>query len=96
MYAESSKDTTRTSTNETRCSSPALPRCANCDIEFPWSSIVVRGISYCCTGCAAGGPCSCDYSQYRSVNIAGVIHYDMHENDVSIAPSQSHETREQQ
>jgi hypothetical protein len=49
--------------------------CANCDIEIRWSPTIVQGKTYCCTGCAAGGPCSCDYSQYRSVRIAGVIHY---------------------
>ena len=50
-------------------------RCANCDIEILWPPTVMHGKTYCCTGCAAGGPCNCDYSQYRSVNIAGVIHY---------------------
>ncbi|HLX58124.1 MAG TPA: hypothetical protein VKR83_13970 [Ktedonobacteraceae bacterium] len=50
-------------------------RCANCDIEILWAPILARGIAYCCTGCASGGPCNCDYSQYRSVNISGVIHY---------------------
>ena len=50
-------------------------RCANCDIDILWPPVVVQGKTYCCTGCAAGGPCSCDYSQYRSVNISGVIHY---------------------
>lgn len=50
-------------------------RCANCDIDILWSPVVVQGVAYCCTGCAAGGPCSCDYSQYRSVHIAGVIQY---------------------
>jgi hypothetical protein len=52
-----------------------VPRCANCDIEILWTPTIARGVGYCCTGCAAGGPCSCDYSQYRSVNISGVIHY---------------------
>ncbi|HZU70263.1 MAG TPA: hypothetical protein VFA09_23540 [Ktedonobacteraceae bacterium] len=51
------------------------PHCANCDIEILWPPTVAQGKTYCCTGCAAGGPCNCDYSQYRSVNIAGVIHY---------------------
>jgi len=51
-------------------------RCANCDIEFFWSPTVVQGNLYCCTGCAAGGPCTCDYSLYRSVIIMGVIHYE--------------------
>ena len=50
-------------------------RCANCDIDILWSPIVVQEKTYCCTGCAAGGPCCCDYSQYRSVTISGVIHY---------------------
>jgi hypothetical protein len=50
-------------------------RFANCDIEILWPPTVTQGKTYCCTGCAAGGPCNCDYSQYRSVNIAGVIHY---------------------
>ena len=50
-------------------------RCANCDIEILWTPTFARGLAYCCTGCAAGGPCSCDYSQYRSATISGVIHY---------------------
>jgi hypothetical protein len=40
-------------------------RCANCDIDILWLPTVVREKSYCCTGCAAGGPCNCDYSQYE-------------------------------
>lgn len=50
-------------------------RCANCDIEILWTPTIARETAYCCTGCAAGGPCNCDYSQYRSANISGVIHY---------------------
>ena len=50
-------------------------RCANCDIEILWPPTVVQGKTFCCTGCAAGGPCNCDYSLYRSVTISGVIHY---------------------
>ncbi|TMD78270.1 MAG: hypothetical protein E6I97_07310 [Chloroflexi bacterium] len=50
-------------------------RCANCDIDILWKPTVVQGKTFCCTGCAAGGPCSCDYSLYRSTNIAGTIHY---------------------
>ncbi len=49
--------------------------CANCDIEILWAPTVVQGKTFCCTGCAAGGPCNCDYSLYRSVTISGVIHY---------------------
>jgi hypothetical protein len=51
-------------------------RCANCEIEFFWPPTVVQDNVYCCTGCAAGGPCNCDYSLYRSVTIMGVIHYE--------------------
>jgi hypothetical protein len=50
-------------------------RCANCDIEFLWPPTIVRGKTYCCIGCANGGPCCCDYSEYNAVNISGVIHY---------------------
>jgi hypothetical protein len=56
-------------------SQQASPRCANCDIEILWPPVVVGEKTYCCSGCASEGPCNCDYSQYRSVNIAGVIHY---------------------
>ena len=52
-------------------------RCANCDIEILWPATVIQGTAYCCTGCAAGGPCTCDYSLYRSVNISGVISYEI-------------------
>ncbi|HLG76129.1 MAG TPA: hypothetical protein VKX46_06920, partial [Ktedonobacteraceae bacterium] len=45
--------------------------CANCDIEFFWSPTVVQGHVYCCAGCAAGGPCSCDYSLYHSASWPG-------------------------
>lgn len=50
-------------------------RCANCEIEFLWPPTVVQDRIYCCIGCATDGPCCCDYSQYNSVNISGVIHY---------------------
>jgi hypothetical protein len=53
-----------------------VSHCANCDIEFFWSPTVRQGNIYCCAGCAAGGPCNCDYSLYRSVTIMGVVHYE--------------------
>jgi late competence protein required for DNA uptake (superfamily II DNA/RNA helicase) len=53
-----------------------VSHCANCDIEFVWSPTIAHGNIYCCTGCAAGGPCNCDYSLYHSVTIMGVIHYE--------------------
>lgn len=51
------------------------PRCANCDIDILWPVIVVRGKTYCCLGCAAGGPCTCDYSEYSAVHVSGIIYY---------------------
>jgi len=61
----------------TRASVQQTPRvrCANCDIEILWPATIVQEKAYCCTGCAAGGPCDCDYSLYRAVHISGVIHY---------------------
>lgn len=53
----------------------SLLRCANCDIDILWPPVVVQGKTYCCIGCAAGGPCNCDYSEYSSVSISGVIYY---------------------
>jgi len=37
-------------------------RCANCGIPIRWLPTRVDGAVYCCVGCAAGGPCSCDYA----------------------------------
>src|SRR5438874_1437003 len=70
--------------------------CANCDIDFLWAPTIVQGKTYCCTGCAAGGPCNCDYSQYRSVNIAGVIHYDAEEGNARTYSSSHSEDRPKQ
>ena len=38
-----------------------LPRCANCGAEISWRPVVHRGSTYCCGGCAQGGPCYCSY-----------------------------------
>ena len=35
--------------------------CANCGILVRWQPTTVDGKSYCCLGCAQGGPCECDY-----------------------------------
>jgi hypothetical protein len=37
--------------------------CATCEIDVPWRPVRRDGRSYCCEGCAAGGPCSCSYDQ---------------------------------
>jgi hypothetical protein len=51
-----------------------MSRCANCEIEFFWPPTRVQGQIYCCTGCAAGGPCNCDYSLYGPLTPTGSIH----------------------
>lgn len=77
MYTESNQTqyTQGETTQREQQAQDAPPRCANCDIDILWPPTVAQGTYYCCTGCAAGGPCSCDYSQYSSVNVSGVIHY---------------------
>ncbi|HZS75152.1 MAG TPA: hypothetical protein VFA41_00945 [Ktedonobacteraceae bacterium] len=76
MYTEGAYNSEQLNTrNGQRNTHFKVLRCANCDIDILWTPVIVRGHAYCCTGCAAGGPCSCDYSQYHSVNISGVIHY---------------------
>ncbi len=78
MYAEGAQQDekhTQESLEGKHNAQPQVVRCANCDIEILWPPTIVQGKTFCCTGCAAGGPCNCDYSLYRSVNISGVIHY---------------------
>jgi len=76
MNAQSSSSQYSEDMPTTRSAQPEQrTRCANCDIEILWPAVVVQDTPYCCTGCVGGGPCTCDYSLYRSVNISGVIHY---------------------
>ena len=37
------------------------PTCANCGIVIRWQPTRVEARVYCCSGCAGGGPCQCDY-----------------------------------
>jgi hypothetical protein len=37
------------------------PICATCGIVIRWQPTIVDGKTYCCFGCAQGGPCECDY-----------------------------------
>ena len=39
----------------------SAPRCGTCGVEIPWRPAVHRGQTYCCGGCAQGGPCYCSY-----------------------------------
>ncbi|TMC20901.1 MAG: hypothetical protein E6J34_11195 [Chloroflexi bacterium] len=83
MYAENHHLSQKSCEHQQEVTERQPLRCANCEIEILWPPTVVQDITYCCTGCAAGGPCSCDYSQYRSVNIAGVIHYRVSSEDAT-------------
>ena len=40
-----------------------IPKCANCGIPIRWLPTRVGEALYCCVGCAAGGPCECDYAR---------------------------------
>jgi hypothetical protein len=40
-----------------------IPKCANCGIPIRWLPTRVDDAVYCCVGCAAGGPCECDYAR---------------------------------
>ena len=35
--------------------------CASCEMELVGIGVVVAGRTYCCRGCAQGGPCVCTY-----------------------------------
>lgn len=37
--------------------------CDCCEIEITGTPVVRDGKTYCCEGCAGGGPCTCDYTQ---------------------------------
>ena len=41
--------------------SPARNHCASCDHPFSDRPVYRMDEAYCCTGCAAGGPCICTY-----------------------------------
>lgn len=40
-----------------------MPRsmCENCGIMIRWQPTIIGDKTYCCLGCAQGGPCECDY-----------------------------------
>ncbi|MGQ9494207.1 MAG: hypothetical protein ACUVR2_10670 [Anaerolineae bacterium] len=49
------------------------PICANCGIEITWQPTIVDGRTYCCAGCALGGPCTCDYSNLPRIEESRAI-----------------------
>lgn len=38
--------------------------CASCESTFDWPPLFYRNATFCCAGCAAGGPCSCSYDRH--------------------------------
>ncbi|MBU1746263.1 MAG: hypothetical protein KKA73_01110 [Chloroflexi bacterium] len=50
--------------------------CANCAIVIHWRPTIVDGRTYCCPGCAQGGPCECDYENLpRPGEINALVHH---------------------
>ena len=64
------------------------PICANCGIEIHWQPTIVDGRTYCCPGCAQGGPCTCDYSNLPRIGESRAI---IRHTPVIILPSPSGE-----
>jgi hypothetical protein len=40
-----------------------MSKCDSCDIDLGRDHLVVRGKTFCCAGCADGGPCGCSYER---------------------------------
>jgi hypothetical protein len=50
-----------------------VPNCATCGIAVSWQPTVVGAATYCCLGCAEGGPCSCDYGRLPRAGEAAAL-----------------------
>ena len=35
--------------------------CVTCDVEIAGQAVFHVGLPFCCSGCAADGPCNCSY-----------------------------------
>jgi len=53
--------------------STQLFSCASCAVDIAGAPTFRRGLSYCCTGCAADGPCVCSYDQ-ESPDVSRIRH----------------------
>jgi hypothetical protein len=40
--------------------------CATCELEVPWTPVQRGSQTFCCAGCAAGGPCTCSYDNPKT------------------------------
>ncbi len=48
--------------------------CVGCEMELDRPGVVYAGLTYCCDGCAAGGPCVCSYDERVPSNADSVDH----------------------
>lgn len=37
--------------------------CVTCEVEIVRSAVIHVGLPFCCSGCVAGGPCTCSYDE---------------------------------
>jgi hypothetical protein len=37
--------------------------CATCEVEITGTATYDAGVPFCCSGCMAGGPCTCTYDR---------------------------------
>ncbi len=59
-------------------------KCANCGIVIHWQPTLVDDKTYCCPGCAEGGPCACDYDNLpQPGTIQPIVHHSLYESSGS-------------
>ena len=52
----------------------ATVSCVGCEMTLDRPGVVYAGLTYCCDGCAAGGPCVCTYDDRVPSNADSVDH----------------------
>ena len=52
----------------------ASVRCVGCEMPLDRPGAVYAGLTYCCEGCAGGGPCVCTYDERVPSNADSVDH----------------------
>jgi hypothetical protein len=61
--------------------------CACCGISIRWQPTLVEGQIYCCSGCAQGGPCVCDYDNLPQPDQVHALMVREHKKTVDADPS---------
>jgi len=49
--------------------SGARQQCAACEIDIHSPAVYHLGLSFCCEGCSAGGPCTCTYDEQTAAHL---------------------------